>query len=67
MARLDAAAAQIQRHARGWAARDFFCGRLMARELMEAAATTLQCAWRGFTERAAAGEEEARMLEDLWA
>eukprot|EP00966_Prymnesium_polylepis_P008275 190575-Prymnesium_polylepis.1 len=41
-ARADAAAARIQRHARGWAARAFFYGRLVARELMEAAATTLQ-------------------------
>ena len=67
MASMEAAAAQIQRHARGWAARDFFHGRLMARELMEAAATTLQRAWRGFAEYAAAAEEEARALEELWA
>ena len=39
----------------------------MARELMEAAAATLQHAWRGFAERAAAAAEEARMLEELWA
>ena len=65
-ARADAAAAHIQRHARGWAAREFLYGRLMGRELMEAAATTLQRAWRGFAERAAAAEEEARM-EELWA
>eukprot|EP00966_Prymnesium_polylepis_P011207 258063-Prymnesium_polylepis.1 len=38
MASLDEAATQIQRHARGWAALDFVHGRLMARELMEAAA-----------------------------
>eukprot|EP00966_Prymnesium_polylepis_P032530 756516-Prymnesium_polylepis.1 len=40
----------------------------MARELMEAAATTLQRACRGFAEySAAAAEEEARALEELWA
>eukprot|EP00966_Prymnesium_polylepis_P207790 4813239-Prymnesium_polylepis.1 len=64
MASMEVAAAQIQRHARGWAARYFFYGRLIARELMEAAATMLQYAWRGFAERAAAAEEEARMLEE---
>ena len=67
MASLGAAATQIQRHVRGWAARDFVHGRLMARELMEAAAAALQHAWRGFAERAAAAAEEARMLEELWA
>ena len=66
-ARADAAAAHIQRHARGWAAREFFCGRLLARELMEAASMTLQHAWRAFAERAAAAAAEARMLEELWA
>eukprot|EP00966_Prymnesium_polylepis_P253369 5856127-Prymnesium_polylepis.1 len=30
-AHADAAAAHIQRHARGWAAREFFCGRLLSR------------------------------------
>eukprot|EP00966_Prymnesium_polylepis_P194454 4508033-Prymnesium_polylepis.1 len=64
MASMEAAPVQIQRHARGWAARDFFRGRLMARELMEAAATTPQRAWRGFAEYAAAAEEEARALEE---
>ena len=66
-ARADAAAAHIQRHARGWAAREFFCGRLLARELMEAAAMTLQHAWRAFAERTAAAAAEARMMEELWA
>eukprot|EP00966_Prymnesium_polylepis_P257203 5941536-Prymnesium_polylepis.1 len=65
MASMEAAAAQIERHARGWAARDFSHGWLMARELMEAATTTLQRAWRGFAEyAAAAAEEEARALEE---
>ena len=35
MASLGAAATQIQRHVRGWAARDFVHGRLMARELLQ--------------------------------